>query len=152
MLTRGGGGRHEHDGKSDGRGQNPVADVDYFSVVRRPEVQCFDRMADGHVAVHAHGGQREDGGEHVVVVDGHHYLAKHITKGPRSHQVVDALERKRAGDQGVGQGQVKNVDVCGSLHFGVPEKDFYNEKKDAFGLFYLSHTETERFIAKFVSS
>lgn len=129
MLTRGGGGRHEHDGKSDGRGQNPVADVDYFGVVRRPEVQRFNRMADGHVAVHAHGGEREDGGEHVVVVNRHHYLAKHVTKGPRSHQVVDALEWKRAGDQGVGQGQVENVDVCGGLHFGVPEKDFYYEKR-----------------------
>lgn len=119
MLTCDGGGGHEHDGQPDGRGEDPVADVDYLGVVRRPEVQCFDRMAHSDVAVDAHGGEREDRDEHVVVVDGHHHLAQNVPKGPGPHQVVDALERQRAGDQGVGEGEVEDVDVCGSLHFCV---------------------------------
>lgn len=60
--------------------------------MRRPEVQRFDGMTHSDVAVDAHGGEREDGGEHVVVVDGHRHLAQHVAKGPGPHQVVDALE------------------------------------------------------------
>lgn len=92
-LTCDSGGGHEHDRQSDGRGQNPVADVDYLGVVRCPEVQSLDWMAHGHIAIDTHGGECEDGGEHVVVVDGQHHLAKHVPKGPGPHQVVDALER-----------------------------------------------------------
>lgn len=61
--------------------------------MRRPEVQRFDWVAHGDVAVDAHGGEREDRGEHVVVVDGHHHLAQHVPERPGPHQVVDALER-----------------------------------------------------------
>lgn len=119
ILTSDGGGGQEHHRQPDGRGEDPVADVDDFGVTRRPEVQRFDRVAHGDVAVDAHGGQREDGGEHVVVVDGHHDLAHYVPKRPGPHQVVDALERQRAGDQGVGKGEVEDVDVGGGLHFSV---------------------------------
>ena len=119
MLTGVGGGGHDHDRQPDGRGENPVADVDDLGVAGRPEVQRFDRVAHGDVAVDAHGGEREDGREHVVVVDGHHHLAQNVPKRPRPHQVVDALERQRAGDQGVGQSQIEDVDVRGCLHFSV---------------------------------
>lgn len=119
MLTRDSGGGHEHDRQSDGRGENPVADIDYLGVMRCPEVQRFDWMAHSDIAVNTHGGECEDRGEHVVVVDGHHHLAQHVPKGPGPHQVVDALEWQRTGDQGVGQGKVEDVDVSGSLHFRV---------------------------------
>lgn len=122
-LTRDGGGGPDHDRQPDGRGQNPVADVDDLSVVRCAEVQRFDRMAHSHVAVNAHGGEREDGRKHVVVVDGHHHFAQHVPEGPGPHQVVDALEWQRAGDQRVGQGEVKDVDVGGGLHFGVSAQE-----------------------------
>lgn len=120
MLTGDSSGSHEHDRQSDGRGENPVADVHYFGVMRCPKVQGFDWVAHSDVAVDAHCGEREDRGEHVVVVDGHHHLAQHVTKRPGPHQVVDALERQRAGDQGVRQSEVEDVDVGGCLHFGVP--------------------------------
>lgn len=119
-LTSDGGGGHEHDRQPDGRREDPVADVDDLGIARRPEVQSFDRVAHGNVAVDAHGGEREDGGEHVVVVDGHRHLAQHVPERPRPHQVVDALEGQRAGDQGVSQGEVEDVDVGGCLHFSVP--------------------------------
>lgn len=92
VLTSDGSGGHEHDRQPDGRGENPVADVDNFGVTRRPEVQRLDWVAHSDVAVDAHGGEREDGREHVVVVDGHHHLAQHVPKRPGPHQVVDALE------------------------------------------------------------
>ena len=113
------GGGHEHDGQADGRGQDPVTDVDDLGVARRPEVQRLDGVAHGDVAVDAHGGEREDGREHVVVVDGQHHLAQHVAEGPGAHQVVDALEGQRTGGQGVRQGQVEDVDVGGGLHLGV---------------------------------
>ena len=129
ILTSDSGGGHEHDWQSDGRGENPVADVDYLGVVRRPEVQCFDRVTHGDVAVDAHGGEREDRGEHVVVVDGHHHLAQRVAERPGPHQVVDALERQRAGDQGIGESEVEDVDVGGRLHFSVSaqEAQIYHE-------------------------
>lgn len=112
-------GGHEHDRQPDGRGEDPVAHVDNLGIARRSEIQCFDRVADGDVAVDTHCGEGEDGGEHVVVVDGHHHLAQDIAKGPGAHQIVDTLERKRAGDQGVCQGQIEDVDVGSCLHFSV---------------------------------
>lgn len=120
MLTAFGCSSHEHDRQTDGGGQNPVADVDNLGIARRPEVQRFHRVANSDVAVDAHGCESEDGGEHVVVVDGHHHLAEQVPKWPRPHQVVDALERQGAGDQGICQSEVEDVDVCGCLHFGVP--------------------------------
>lgn len=77
-------------------------------------------MAHSDVAVDAHGGEGEDGGEHVVVVNGQHHLAQQVTKWPGPHQVVDALERERAGDQCIRQSKVEDVDVGGCLHFCVP--------------------------------
>lgn len=71
----GDGGGHEHDRQAEGRGEDPVADVDDLSIAWRSEVQSFDRVAHSDVAVDAHGGEGEDGGEHVVVVNGHHQLA-----------------------------------------------------------------------------
>lgn len=119
LLTRVSGGGHEHDGQTDGRRQDPVADVDDLGVARRPEVQRLHGVTHGHVAVDAHGGEGEDGREHVVVVDGHHHLAQDVSEGPGPHQVVDALERQSAGDHGVGQRQVEDVDVGGRLHLSV---------------------------------
>lgn len=92
MLTSDGSGGHEHYGQPDGRGEDPVADVDDLGVSRRSEVERFHRVAHSDVSVDAHGGEREDGGEHVVVVDGHHHLAQYVSKRPGAHQVVDALE------------------------------------------------------------
>lgn len=91
-LTCDNSGGHEHDRKSDGRGQNPVAHVDDLGVMRRSEVQRFHWVTHSDVAVDAHGGERKDRGEHVVVVDRHHHLAQHVPKRPGAHQVVDALE------------------------------------------------------------
>ena len=76
-------------------------------------------MTHGHVAIHAHHGQREDAGEHVVVIDGDEDLARHLAERPRAEQVVGALEGHGGGHQGVGHGQVKDVDVSGRFHFGV---------------------------------
>lgn len=119
LVSHNGGG-HEHDRQPDGRGENPVAHVDNLGVAWRPEIQRLDRVAHGDVAVDAHGGEREDGREHVVVVDGHGHLAEDVTKRPGAHQVVDALKWERAGHQGVCHRQVEDVDVGSGLHFGVP--------------------------------
>lgn len=121
MLTGDSGGQERHR-ESNGRGENPVADVDDLGVPRRPEVQRLDRVAHGDVAVDAHGGESEDGDKHVVVVDGHHHFAQNVPERPGAHQVVDALEGKRAGDQGVCKGQAEDVDVGGCLHLSVPKQ------------------------------
>lgn len=92
MLTREDCGGHKHYRQPDGRGENPVADVDDLGVTRCPEVQRFDWVAHSNVAINAHGGERKDRGEHVVVVNGHHHLAQYVSKRPGPHQVVDALE------------------------------------------------------------
>lgn len=117
-------GGHDHHGQADSRRQDPDTDVDDLGVVRSTEVQGFDRVADGDVTVHAHGGQGEDAGEHVVVVNGHDNLAQQLAKGPGPHQVVDVLEREGACGQGISQGQVEDVDVGGCLHFGVPGNEW----------------------------
>ena len=77
-------------------------------------------MADSDVAVHAHHRECEDAGEHVVVVDGDDHFAQQLSEGPRAHQVLGALEGEGAGGEGVGEGQVEDVDVGGGLHLGVP--------------------------------
>lgn len=110
---------HEHHRQPDGRGENPVANIDNLGVARRPEVKCFDWVAHSDIAVNTHGGECEDRGEHIVVINGHDHLAQHIPKWPGPHQIVDTLERQRTGDQGVSQGEVEDVDVGGSLHFSV---------------------------------
>lgn len=79
-------------------------------------------MTDGDVAIHTHGAEREDAGEHVVVVDGDHDLAEDRAERPCAHEVIDTLEGQGAGRQGVRQSQVKDVDVGGRLHFGVSSK------------------------------
>lgn len=76
-------------------------------------------MAHGHVAVHAHHGQGEDAGEHVVVIDGDEDFARHLAKRPGAEQVVGALEGHGGGDQSVGHSQVEDVDVGGCFHLGV---------------------------------
>lgn len=60
--------------------------------MRSPHVQRFDRVADGHVPVHAHHRQGEGAGEHVVVVDGHHRLAQSIAEWPEAQKHIGALE------------------------------------------------------------
>lgn len=59
--------------------------------MRRPHVQRFDRVTDGHVSVHTHDGQREGAGEHVVVVDGHHRLAQDVPERPEPQEHVGTL-------------------------------------------------------------
>lgn len=64
----------------------------YLGLVRSPHVQRFDRVADGHVPVHAHHCQGEGAGEHVVVVDRHHRLAQSVPEWPEAQEHVGALE------------------------------------------------------------
>jgi len=77
-------------------------------------------MTNGDVAVHAHHGEREDAGEHVVVVDGDDHFAQHLPEGPRAHQILGTLEREGARGESVSESQVEDVDVGGGLHLGVP--------------------------------
>lgn len=58
-------------------------------------------MAHSDVPVHAHHGQGEDAGEHVVVVDGDDDLAQHVPKGPGVHQIDRALEGHGRGNQSI---------------------------------------------------
>lgn len=102
-----------------GRRQHPDDHIDDLGLDRRAEIQGLDGVTHGHVAVHAHHGQCEDAGEHVVVIDGDEDFARHLAKWPGAEQVVRALEGHGGGDQGVGHGQVKDVDVGGCFHFGV---------------------------------
>lgn len=76
-------------------------------------------MAHSDVAVHAHHGEGEDTREHVVVVDGNNELAQDFPKRPGIHEVFGALEGQRTGGQGIGESQVKDVDVRGCLHLSV---------------------------------
>lgn len=102
-----------------GRRQHPDDHIDDLGLDGRAEIQGLDGVTHGHVAVHAHHGQCEDAGEHVVVIDGDEDFARHLAKRPGAEQVVRALEGHGGGDQGVGHGQVKDVDVGGCFHFGV---------------------------------
>lgn len=115
LLTPGTSHSHDHDGYANTRGQDPDADVDQLGLGRCAEVQGLDRVADGNIAVDAHHGEREDAGEHIVVVNGEHSLAEQFPKGPCLHQVLGALEGQRAGGQCICQGQVEDVDVGGCL-------------------------------------
>lgn len=114
------GNSHDHHGDSDSRGEDPDGDVDKLGFGGRAEVQGLDRMTHSDVAIHAHHGEREDAGEHVVVVNGYHHFTQELPKRPRAHQVLGALERKGAGGESVGQSQVEDVNVCGCLHLRVP--------------------------------
>lgn len=67
----------------------------YLCLVRCPHVQSFDRVTDSHVSVHAHDGQCEGAGEHVIVVDGHHRLAQDVPEGPETQEHVSALRTFR---------------------------------------------------------
>lgn len=67
----------------------------YLCLVRRPHVQSFDGVTDGHVSVHAHDGQREGTGKHVIVVDGHHRLTQDVPEGPETQEHVCALRTSR---------------------------------------------------------
>lgn len=67
----------------------------YLGLVRSPHVQRFDRVANGHVPVHAHHRQGEGAGEHVVVVDGHHRLAQGVSEWPEAQEHICALETSR---------------------------------------------------------
>lgn len=104
------------------RGQDPDAHVDHLRFERGAEVQGLHRVANGHVAVHAHHREGEDADEHVVVVNGDEDLAHHLAEGPSVQHVVGALEGHGGGDKGVGEGQVKNVNIGGCLHLCVPVK------------------------------
>lgn len=67
----------------------------YLCLVRRPHVQSFDGVTDGHVTVHAHDSQREGAGEHVVVVNGYHRLAQDVPERPEPQEHVGALKTSR---------------------------------------------------------
>lgn len=54
-------------------------------------------MTDCNVAIHTHGAEGENAGEHIVVIDGDHDFAENGSKGPCSHQVVDTLEGQGTG-------------------------------------------------------
>lgn len=101
------------------RWQCPDDHVDDFGLDWCAEIQGLDGVTHSHVAVHAHHGQREDAGEHVIVIDGYEDFARHLTKRPGAEQVVCALERHGGGDQGISHSQIKNVDIGGCFHFGV---------------------------------
>ena len=60
-----------------------------------PHVQGFDRVTDGHIAVHAHHDEGEGAGEHVVVVYGHHSLTQSIAKRPETQEHISALRKER---------------------------------------------------------
>lgn len=77
-------------------------------------------MAHSNVAVHAHHSEGKDAGEHVVVINGNDSFAQELPEWPRAHQVLGTLEGEGAGGQSVGQSQVEDVNVGGSLHLGVP--------------------------------
>ena len=110
---------HKHERQADGGGQDPVTHVDNLCIAWRAEVQRPDGVAHGDVAVHAHHGQGEDAGEHVVVVDGDDHLAQELPERPGVHQVLGALEGQRARGQSICQSQVEDVDVGGGLHLSV---------------------------------
>lgn len=57
-----------------------------------PHVQCFDRVADSHVSVHAHHCQGEGAGKHVVIVDRHHSLTQSVPKWPEAQEDISALK------------------------------------------------------------
>lgn len=80
-------------------------------------------MANSNVTVDTHSREGKDTGEHVVVINGHHNLAQHVSKRPCTHQVIDALERQSACCQGICQSKVENVDVGRSFHLGVSAMD-----------------------------
>lgn len=84
-------------------------------------------MTHSYVAVHAHHGQGEDAGEHVIVIDGDENFACYLAKRPGAEQVVGALEGHGGGDQRVGHGQVKDVDVGGCFHFCVSGGEEWGE-------------------------
>lgn len=90
-------GCHEHYRQTNGRREDPVADIDNFGISWGTEIQGFDWMADSDIAVHTHGAEGEYAGEHVVVIYGNHDLAEDGSEGPRSHQVVDTLEGQGTG-------------------------------------------------------
>lgn len=77
-------------------------------------------MADSYVPIHTHHGEGKDTGEHVIVIDRQDHFAEQLPKGPGGHEVLCTLKGQRAGGQGISQGQVEDVDVCGCLHLGVP--------------------------------
>lgn len=76
-------------------------------------------MAHCNVAVYTHSCQCEDACKHVVIVNRHDNLAQDVPKRPGTHEIVDTLEGEGTGSQSICQGQVKDVDVCRGLHFGV---------------------------------
>lgn len=83
---------HHHGWDAKDRSQCPDADIDHFGLVGSADVQCFDRVADSNVAVHAHHRQREGACEHVVVVYRDGNLAEDIAKGPEAQECVRTLE------------------------------------------------------------
>lgn len=115
------------------RRQNPDDHIDELGLDGRAEIQGLDRVAHGHVAVHAHHGQGEDAGKHVVVINGDEDFARHLAKRPGAEQVVGALEGHGSSDQSVCHSQVKDVDVGGCFHFGV---SVVGEDREVFFFFF----------------
>lgn len=101
------------------RRQQPNADIDDLCFQRCAEIQGFHGVTHSNVAIHAHHGQGEYAGEHVVVVYGNYNFAQNIPKRPGIHQVDGALEGHGGSDQSICQSQVKNVYVGCCLHLCV---------------------------------
>lgn len=99
--------------------QHPDDHIDDLGLDGCAEIQGLDGVAHGHVAVHAHHGQSEDAGEHIVIIDGDEDFARHLAKWPGAEQVVGALKGHCCGDQSISHSKVKDVDVGGCFHFGV---------------------------------
>lgn len=112
----------DHSRDASSRGQNPDEDVDDFGFDGCAEIQGLNRVTHGHISVHAHHGEREDAGEHVVVVNGDEDLADHLSKGPRVEQIVCTLKGHGGGHQGIGYCQVEDVDIGGCFHLSVSTK------------------------------
>ena len=108
-----------HGGDAGGRRQHPDDHIDDLGLDGRAKVQGLDGVAHGHVTVDTHHGQREDAGEHVVVIDGDEDFARHLAERPGAEQVVGALKGHSGGDESVSHGQVEDVDVGGCFHLGV---------------------------------
>lgn len=120
---------HDHNGHPNSWRQHPDEHVDHLSFGGSTKLQCPDRVAHSDVAVHAHHSESEDACEHVVIIDGYNELAQDLPKRPCVHEVFSALERQRAGCQGVSKSQIEDVDVCGRLHLGVSGCDHRAEKR-----------------------
>lgn len=76
---------HEHYRQTNGRREDPVADIDNFGIAGSTEIQGLDGMADCDVAIDTHGTEGKDAGEHIIVIYGDYNLAEDGSKWPCAH-------------------------------------------------------------------